>query len=211
MQDDWCNLAVCNVRPRDGIQMPQTLDLSEIRKALRSGHYNGITANIAVGPVFASSQKRHFTLTDEAKCPFCGQDDTMSHRVFCCLQIQPARDNCAWDYLNKLPEHSIVRGIWPQIAELRTLHAYVESVPGTLAFPAFDDGVHLLILMVPHYVQKCQKPLCLHVLSFPWKRENGTQESVELHIAGQTPDEQQSRVVRCYCRCSVCSGWGAVL
>ena len=69
MQHDWCNLAVRNARPREGIQMPQTMDVLEMRKALRQGHYNSIAANVAVGAVFTSSQKQHFMLSDEAKCP----------------------------------------------------------------------------------------------------------------------------------------------
>ena len=138
------NLAIRRARQRQGFSLPPSLDVPFIRRGLSKGeYYNTLAANIPVGAVCSTDQKKHFLTDEAAVCQSCGRSDSIWHRIMECPACQLARDKADWPALSQADPTQLVGGLWERPPVLEELRNFFRQVPLIWAFRVFEDGVSL--------------------------------------------------------------------
>ena len=140
----WSSLAIGRARDRQGFELPPSLDVAFVRSGFAQGQaYNVLAANVAVGAVFSSEQKKHFAVAEEACCKACGQPDSVEHQFLYCPATQVARDKSNWPVLREAGRCQLVGGLWGVHPSVSQMKEFFRQVPLIWAFRVFESGVSL--------------------------------------------------------------------
>ncbi|CAE7621051.1 RTase [Symbiodinium sp. CCMP2592] len=87
----------------------------------------GFMRKVRLGGLFPYRRKNHVTQEDLA-CLFCGQEDTLQHRVYECVGTEHIRATDRWDAVSLLPPALVLGGLVGEPKELEDFHQALDRL-----------------------------------------------------------------------------------
>ncbi|CAE7253684.1 unnamed protein product [Symbiodinium sp. CCMP2592] len=75
----------------------------------------GFINKMRLGGLFPNRRKHKVHADNDEHCVFCGEIDTMVHRVYCCPGTQHLRSGDVWDHVKDLPLCQLFGALYPKL------------------------------------------------------------------------------------------------
>ena len=75
----------------------------------------GFMKKVRLGGLFPNKRLQHLHAGQDEACVYCGQEDTMQHRVYHCPGTEHIRQGGTWDKVKTMPKSLILGGLFPKL------------------------------------------------------------------------------------------------
>ncbi|CAE7295757.1 unnamed protein product [Symbiodinium sp. CCMP2592] len=104
----------------------------------------GFMRKVRLGGLFPNKRLKHFKDDQEDTCIFCGQLDTMKHRVYHCPGTEHVRQGAQWDAVKLVPTSLLLGGLFPKLEHLDSYWQLLDDVqPPDLFFEDNQNIAHI--------------------------------------------------------------------
>ena len=88
----------------------------------------GFMTKVRLGGLFPCKRTNHM-YDDQEFCPFCGQEDSMYHRVYTCVGTEHIRQSSLWKEVEHFPVSLLLGGLSGPPSELQSFRQQLDSLP----------------------------------------------------------------------------------